>query len=121
MKKIRKSANLPKALADKISQTTLRANTNPGLLKGCTLYLYGSCARGDAGYMSDIDILAVVPDELSDMEICRNYKPELYAFLEDGKPGEPEIDLHIISKHKWDSGDSQFIRNVKKENIKLYG
>lgn len=83
--------------------------------------LFGSYARGDYGPDSDIDILVIVKgskhdvadynDSLCGMSVDFNMKYDVWV---------QAIDMDSEYFYKWKDA-SMFLRNVKKDEVRLYG
>ncbi len=83
--------------------------------------LFGSYARGDYGSDSDIDILVIVKgnkyhtadynDSLCGMSVDFNMEHDVWV---------QAIDMDSEYFYKWKDA-SMFLRNVKKDEIRLYG
>lgn len=78
--------------------------------------LYGSCAKQETKYNSDVDILIVVSDT-SDRSVIKEFR-NLRNDLLDYDNGAP-IDIRIISKAAWDKNDSIYLKSVHREGITL--
>lgn len=76
-----------------------------------SLYLYGSCARGDQQYDSDVDIL-VVSDTLTKKEI---HQMKLDVISDDYTL--PEVELKITDGQ---ISDKWFLENIKKDGVLLW-
>ena len=86
------------------------------LPKGCTLYLYGSRARGDARKDSDWDLLILL--DKSSLTF-RDYDLSL-PFRELGWSINEEINPQVYSKKEWQNSlFTPFYKNVERDKIVL--
>jgi uncharacterized protein len=81
-------------------------------LKG--LYLFGSCARGDARPDSDLDLLVVLDN-------IPSYGAEIDRIIEivAGTSVDSGISISpvFVSEDAWRSGSTPFLKNVREEAI----
>ena len=83
--------------------------------------LYGSTARGDSKYYSDVDILITVDglqemddneyDELKKIKLT-HMKKKPYLF--------PELDIHAMDTEQWKNGNDIYTKNIRRDHIKLW-
>ena len=80
-----------------------------------SVVLYGSCARAEARYDSDIDIALIAADFSSDIQ------KEIRRIRSEYSDGNgPDVDVHCISEYNYENGDSWFVRNVRKDGIVIW-
>lgn len=85
-----------------------------------SIYLYGSCVRGDQDYNSDVDLFAVLSKD-TDLD---SLKDAILFLKGDVIPPEtrmPEVDLKIVVGGDWESSKMLYYQNVKKEGVKIWG
>lgn len=83
------------------------------------LYLYGSCARNEQGYTSDVDLfLELKPD--TDMETLRDELMKLKGEVSSTEPEMPDVELKIVVGDDWRSSDMLFYRNVAADGINIW-
>ena len=88
------------------------------LPKGCSLYLYGSRARGDYHEGSDWDLLLLLDKSSLEHEDFGKYS---YPFIEMGWDIGEDIRPHAYTKHEWYEGPhSMFYFNVEEDKKPLY-
>lgn len=79
------------------------------------VYLFGSCARGEENYQSDIDLLVIADPKITKQQI-RNLKndvcPDDYLL--------PEVNLIVTDSFKDASSSNQFNKNVRRDGILLW-
>lgn len=84
------------------------------------LILFGSCARGQEKYTSDVDLLI----ELSpDVENLPGYKKEillLRSTVSSDDLNDPEADLKVFIGESWKNDKHLFCRNVRKDGINVW-
>ncbi len=79
------------------------------------IVLYGSCAREDAKYRSDVDILVVLEDiSHNNLEPMRDLKTNIWH------QGLADIDLHFMSEEEFKNGHSTFVRAIRKDGKVLW-
>jgi len=85
---------------------------------GATLILYGSCARGDNGPDSDIDILVLLDKDKITLDDRARIGHPLYDIQLET---DTMISPRIISKSIWESKHkiTPFYKNVNREGILL--
>lgn len=79
------------------------------------IYLYGSCARGDQRFDSDVDLL-VQYNHLFDQKIGREMR---IAVMPDDV-SLPDVELKFAKQDGWEQATDQFSKNIKKEGILLW-
>ena len=76
--------------------------------------LYGSYVRGDAGKDSDIDVLILIDQTLNPFEVRENLSDLLYDIVLDE---EELVSVLVIPEHIFESYNSPFMLNVRKEGL----
>lgn len=82
--------------------------------------LYGSCARKEQNYSSDIDLLLVLSEEFRKNENLRIPLRKLKSQIMTDDIEDPEIDLKIVIGSDWKMNPMQYYKNVKKDGISLW-
>lgn len=90
-----------------------------------SIYLYGSCARGDNRYLSDVDILICIDNENSNIKNIYN-EPKLMREMRLNSVPDflcSDIDLHFCNSNIYNNeyNDDSLIKNVRREGIEIYG
>ena len=83
------------------------------------IYLYGSCARYEQRYDSDIDIAI----ELSEDIDIDNYKNEIFMLLSKISPVSndiPDVDTKILIGSSWRCSPMLYYKNLSRDAIVLY-
>ena len=84
------------------------------------VYLYGSTARGQERWNSDIDLLLVLDPQV---ERTRELKREI-LYLKGSITGDelddPEVDLKVVFGDEWKSSSQTFYRNVLQEGQRIW-
>ena len=84
------------------------------------IILYGSCAREKVKYNSDVDILVIIDNTaIQDCNI-RETLLELKSTLGFGENNLIDVDLKILSEDSFDNDNSFFVKNIKKEGVKIW-
>lgn len=82
------------------------------------LYLYGSCARKEQDYDSDVDLFLVFSSDIDEAI----YHEDLLLLNSNVSPTDsslPEVDLHIEIGDNWQSSKLMYYENIKKEGIRI--
>lgn len=83
------------------------------------LLLYGSCARRDQRYDSDVDLFLVLKPNIN-LDV---YRDNLIRLKGDVSPLEfdlPEVDLHTTVGNAWETSNMLYYQNVRKDGIEIY-
>lgn len=86
------------------------------------IVVYGSLARGHLGMWSDIDIMAIVDADLSEMKQLRKriarMQPEWF------EEEFPYIDFHVARREAYENPDDseygKYIRNCRRDGISIW-
>lgn len=84
------------------------------------VYLFGSCARGDAGWESDVDLLLVLKEEFREHPELKKAMIHLKSEVITHDIADPETDLKIVIGDQWETDVSLFYDNIRKEGIELW-
>lgn len=83
------------------------------------LILYGSCARNQQTYNSDVDLLLVLSTKIDN----KKYHDELIMLKSSVIPCEldlPEVDLTIVIGNAWESNPMLYYQNIRREGIDVW-
>lgn len=85
------------------------------------IYLYGSCARGDQTFYSDIDLFVVLREDTTDSEFWK-VKSILSGecMLSVSNIEDADIDIHYTRNSEWFSLDDFFYKQIRKDCILLW-
>ena len=105
-----KKCSLPKNCIDAIA-SALNIILNSSL-QANTVLLYGSRARGNAKFESDIDLLVLLdsPFKASDVAKARSLLSVVF----------PEVDAHFMLSKEYDSYSNTYMNNVKKDGVIIW-
>lgn len=78
------------------------------------VYLYGSCARGEAGRESDVDVLIVL-DRIPSYSAEVDRTSALIASL--SLKHSVSISRVFVSLHDWQQGQTPFLLNAREEAV----
>ena len=79
------------------------------------VYLFGSCARGEENYQSDIDLLVIADPKITKqqiMDIKSDVCSDDYLL--------PEVNIIVTDSFKDASSSDQFNKNVRRDGILLW-
>lgn len=79
------------------------------------IYIFGSCARKQEKYTSDVDLLVECNEKMTP-QIVRSMRIAVMPEQLD----MPEIDLKFEKGSKWKEQDDQFSKNLLKEGVLLW-
>lgn len=79
------------------------------------VYLYGSCAKGNQKYDSDVDLFVICNQQFT-QEIGR--KMRLAVMHEDEKA--PEVELKFTQNPLWMQAQDPFTKNIRMDGILLW-
>ena len=83
------------------------------------LILYGSTARGEQTYNSDIDLLLV----LTKTKELQNYKKYIYMLkseLTSMDQNLPDVDLNIVIGNDWEKNEDLYYQDIRKDGIDIW-
>ena len=83
------------------------------------LYLYGSCARHEETYKSDVDLFLEI-NETAPLKDIRDELIILKGAVTPTKSNLPEVDLKIVIGDKWKSDNMLYYKNIKREGVSLW-
>ena len=84
------------------------------------LYLYGSAARGEVRWDSDIDLLLVLdPSQKNSRELKREII-YLKGSLTDEEVDAPEVDLKVVFGNGWRTSTQTYYKNIVQEGKKIW-
>lgn len=84
------------------------------------IYLYGSCARKEQKFNSDVDLFMELSDNF-DIEKYRNTIIILKGSVSPLDSALPEVDLKVVIGNSWMNNDMLYYQNIRKEGINLWG
>lgn len=85
------------------------------------LYLYGSCARGEQTYESDVDLFMELSEEFR--QVYEEFRSEVHMLKGEVSPLElwdPEVELKVVIGDSWRDDKMLFYENVKREGIDIW-
>ena len=83
------------------------------------LYLYGSCARGEQSYGSDVDLFL----ELSTDFDTKKYKDDVILLKGKVSPVDinmAEVDLKVVVGDHWKKNQMLYYQNILKEGVDIW-
>ena len=83
------------------------------------LYLYGSCARGEQNYGSDVDLFL----ELSPYFYTKRYKDDVILLKGKVSPVDinmAEVDLKVVVGDHWKKNQMLYYQNILKEGVDIW-
>ncbi len=84
------------------------------------LYLFGSCAREEARWKSDIDLLLTLSPEA---KAITDFNVKLHALkgsISEETPESVETDLKVVFGDEWKNSSALFFENIRKEGISIW-
>ena len=86
------------------------------------IYLYGSCARNEQTFYSDIDLFIVLKENISDDEFWKVksvLSGECMLCVSDAA-NDADIDIHYTKNSEWYSANDFFYEQIRKDCILLW-
>lgn len=83
------------------------------------LYLYGSCARGEQTYKSDVDLFMVLSPDFDSLK----YKNDVILLKSVISPTNlemAEVDLKVVIGDSWKSKQLLYYQNIRLEGIDIW-
>lgn len=84
------------------------------------VYLYGSCARNEQSYGSDVDLLLELDEAFESVERKAAMISELRGRLSQLDDSLPEIEVKLVIGNKWKTDNTIFFTNIRKDGEKLW-
>ena len=82
--------------------------------------LYGSTARGQSRYSSDVDMLVVLDNRIKNHKRYNDWITYLRGNITPDDFTLPEADLHVVFDEKWREKDDAFFSNINKEGFSIW-
>lgn len=83
------------------------------------LILFGSCARKQQNYRSDVDLLLELNPEVQNHDLHQEI-PLLKSIVTPPEINKPEVDLKIMIGSEWTDSKMSFFQNVKRDGIDIW-
>ncbi len=83
------------------------------------VYLYGSCARREQQYNSDVDILVELADD-TDIEKYRSAVIGLKGKVSPLDLNLPIVDMHVVVGSEWKDNTLLYYKNVKRDGVDVW-
>ena len=77
--------------------------------------LYGSCARSEAKYDSDIDVIVLTDNITHELQTQIRFLRSEY-----GDGTGPDVDIHCYTKENYDKSETTYLKIIHKEGIILW-
>ena len=85
-----------------------------------TIYLYGSCARGEEKYSSDVDLFLELSESFRSRPELKKYLYLLKSEVSSEELDDAETDLKIVVGDDWKRNKMLYYTNVRKEGIQIW-
>ena len=82
--------------------------------------LYGSTARGQAGFSSDVDILMILDEKIRKYKRYNDAIRYLKGNISTDDYSLPEADLHVVFEDTWKNDNSAYLSNVRNEGFSIW-
>lgn len=82
--------------------------------------LYGSTARGQAEFLSDVDLLMVLDDKIKSYKRYDDVIKCLKGNISTDDYSLPEADLHVVFNESWENNNSAYFYNIRKEGFSIW-
>ena len=84
------------------------------------VYLYGSCARNEQSYGSDVDLLIELDESFRTSKGKLTLISELRSRLSNHDEGLPDIEIKFVIGEQWKTDNTIFFSNVRRDGKKLW-
>lgn len=84
------------------------------------IWLFGSCARNEQKYESDIDLLMQLDLSEDDLYEMHNEVIYLKGIVAPTKISDPDVDLKITVNPNWQQDKSLFYQEIRKDGIRIW-
>ena len=84
------------------------------------LILFGSCAREEARWNSDVDLCLVLRPEVKKIDGFSRIIHELKGVISDDQPGSVETDLKVVVGDDWKTSSMLFFKNIRRDGISIW-
>ena len=82
--------------------------------------LYGSCARQEEKWKSDVDLfIELEPEILNQEDIYEEFK-NLCTQVRPSKISSPDVDIHFSYSDKWKTSNNIFYKQIRKDGISVW-
>lgn len=84
------------------------------------IYLYGSCARGEEKWSSDVDLCIILKESV---KTVHKYSPLMHTMkgiLSDDKIDSVEVDAKIFIGDEWKTSKTLFCENLRKDGKMIW-
>lgn len=82
--------------------------------------LYGSTARGQSKYSSDVDMLLVLDNCVKNYRKYNDWITYLKGNISSDDYRLPEADLHVVFDEKWKEKSNAYFSDIKKEGFSIW-
>ena len=109
--------NFPKSKRhrDAVSYAINQLNDYPLASYIKEIYLYGSCARGEERFDSDVDLCIILKESVKTVPRYSPLMHTMKGILSDDKPGSVEVDAKIFIGSEWEASKTLFCENLRKD------
>lgn len=84
------------------------------------IYLYGSCARGEEEWDSDIDLLVQLQEEARRYPETKKQILLLKGEVSTDEIADPEADVKFVFGSEWGNSPMLYYTNVRRDGINLW-
>lgn len=106
--------------ADALLFAKKRIQESPLLPYVRDLILFGSCARNEEKYSSDVDLLLVLDPAVRELDRYSYHMHLLRGIISSDELHDAEADLKIVIGSDWETDPSLFFTFVRKEGISVW-
>lgn len=79
------------------------------------VYLYGSCARGEEKWSSDVDLCIILKESVKTVSKYSPLMHTMKGILSDDKIDSVEVDTKIFIGDEWKTSKTLFCENLRKD------
>ena len=84
------------------------------------VYLYGSCARGEERWDSDVDLFVQLTEDIREIDNHYRMLRELKTAARSEDCGVPAVDMHFYIGTDWTHCNSAFFKEIKRDGVRIW-
>lgn len=84
------------------------------------LILFGSCARQEAGWNSDVDLCLILLSSVKEIDDFSKIIHELKGTISEEQMNSVETDLKVVIGDDWNTSPMLFFKNIRKDGISIW-
>lgn len=82
--------------------------------------LYGSCARKEQRWRSDVDLCMVLSPSVKELNEFKKAIYILKGSISETNTDSVEVDLKVLIGNEWEKDNTLFYKNIRKDGISIW-